>query len=205
MSKIEQSPERDAALVALMAAEPFPGWNLAGLRQAAGDHADLLFLGGAVEMIEAASDLADRRMEAAAAELAMEGWRTPERVRAAIALRLKQNRPFKIAIGRALAVLALRGGGLLACRATARTVDAIWRAAGDRSSDFAWYTKRATLAPIYVAALLFWIGDKSGEDTAALEFLDQRLARAAGIGVLRRRLMPKGAWCLGRPGTSANR
>jgi len=205
VSKIEQSPERDAALVALMAAEPFPGWNLAGLRQAAGDHADLLFLGGAVEMIEAASDLADRRMEAAAAELAMEGWRTPERVRAAIALRLKQNRPFKIAIGRALAVLALRGGGLLACRATARTVDAIWRAAGDRSSDFAWYTKRATLAPIYVATLLFWIGDKSGEDTAALEFLDRRLARAAGIGVLRRRLMPKGAWCLGRPGTSANR
>ena len=193
MSKIEQSAERDQALLALMSAEPFPGWNLSGLRQVAGEHADLLFLGGASELVEASIDLADRRMEEAALELPMEGWRVPERIRAVIALRLQQNRPFKVAIGRALAVLGLPGRGLAAARATARTVDAIWHAAGDQSADFSWYTKRAILAPVYAATLLFWLADKSGDDTATLEFLDRRLAQVAAIGKIRRRLFPKAA------------
>jgi len=186
MSRIERSPERDAALLALMAADPFPGWNLAGLRQVAGEHADLLFLGGAVEMVEAAIDLADRQMAAAAAELPMAGWHTPERIRAVIATRLQQNRPFRTAIGRAGAVLALHGSGLLAGCATARTVDAIWHAAGDRSADFNWYTKRLTLGPIYVATLLFWLADHSGDDAATLAFLDRRLAQTGKIGKLRK-------------------
>jgi ubiquinone biosynthesis protein COQ9 len=193
MSLLEQSVERDAALMALMAADPFPGWNLAALRQVAGEHADLLFLGGAAEMVEASIDLADRRMEQAALGLDMEGWRTPERIRAVIALRLRQNRPFKLAIGRALAVLALPGRGFMAARATARTVDAIWHAARDTAADFSWYTKRATLAPVYGATILFWLADKSGDDAATLEFLDRRLAQVAMIGKLRRRFFPKAA------------
>jgi len=193
MSKIEQSPERDEALLALMAADPFPGWNLTGLRQVAGEHADLLFLGGAVEMVEASIDLADRRMELAAAALPMEGWRTPERVRAVFALRLQQNRPFKVSVGRALVVLTLPGRSVVAAAATVRTVDAIWHAAGDLATDFSWYTKRAILAPVYVATLLFWLTDNSGDDTATLEFLDRRLAQVAAIGKIRRRLSRKAA------------
>ena len=193
MSGIERSPERDAALLALMSMDPFPGWNAAGLRQAAGEHADLLFLGGAAEMVEASIDLADRRMEQAAEAIDMTGWRTPERVRAVIALRFQQNRPFKVAIGRALAVLALPGRGLMAARATARTVDAIWHAARDQAADFSWYTKRATLAPAYASTLLYWIADRSGDDAAALEFLDRRLDQVAMIGKLRRRFFKKAA------------
>ena len=192
-SLIERSPERDEALMRLMAMEPFPGWSREGLIAAAGEHADLLFMGGAAEMVEASIDLADRRMEAAAAELDMEGWRTPERIRAVIALRLQQNRPYRAAIARALAVLAVPGRGLYAARATARTVDSIWYAAGDQSADFSWYTKRATLAPIYGATLLFWLRDRSGDDAATLAFLDRRLAATAIIGKLRRRFFPKAA------------
>jgi len=193
MSRIERSPERDEALVALMTADPFPGWNLSGLRQAAGEHADLLFLGGAAEMVEASIDLADRRMEAEAAAIDMEGWRVPERVRGVIALRFRQNMPFKLAIRRALGVMALPGRGLMAARATARTVDAIWHAAKDQAADFSWYTKRATLAPVYAATLVYWLADRSEDNAATLQFLDRRLEQVAMIGKARRKLFTRAA------------
>ena len=84
-------------------------------------------------------------MEAAAAAEGMEGLRLPARVRRVIAIRLEQNRPYKEAVRRGLAVLALPGNAGVAARCTARTVDSIWFAAGDRSADFSWYTKRAIL------------------------------------------------------------
>ena len=85
-----------------------------------------------------------------------------------IALRLEQNRPHKEAIRRALALLALPRNARLAAACTARTVDAIWHAAGDRSADFSWYTKRAILAAVYGATVLFWLRDASEDDAATL-------------------------------------
>lgn len=193
MTAIERSPERDSALLALMGADPFPGWNLEALRKTAGEHADLLFLGGSAEMVEASIDLADRRMLEAAPALGMDDWRIPEKIRAVIALRLAQNRPFKTAIGRAVAIVALPGHTALVARATARTVDAIWHAAQDQSADFSWYTKRAMLAPVYISTLMYWLADKSGEDAETLRFLDRKLEQVALIGKFRRRFFPKKA------------
>ena len=105
------------------------------------------------DMIEAFCDLADRRMEQGATALDP-ALRLHQLVRAVIVLRLEQNRPHKEAIRRALALLALPGHVRLAATCTARTADAIWRAAGDRSADFSWYTKRAILAAVYGATLL---------------------------------------------------
>jgi ubiquinone biosynthesis protein COQ9 len=144
-----------------------------------------LFPLGTVDMIETFSDLADRRMEEAAALLSQ--TKLSARVRAVIALRLEQNRPHKEAIRRGLAVLALPRNAPAAAACTARTIDAIWYAAGDRSADFSWYTKRAILAAIYSATLLYWLRDASEDDAATLAFLDRRLAGIARIGRLRGR------------------
>ena len=184
---IERSDERDAALDAVLPLVPEQGWTVAALRQAAGEDADLLFPGGAVEMAEAWADLADRRMEAGAAALGVGELRLPARVRAVIALRLAQSRPHKAAVRRALAVLARPGAKVAAARATARTVDAIWHAAGDQSADFSWYTKRAILAGVYGSTLLRWLTDASEDDGPTLAFLDRRLADVARIGKARRR------------------
>jgi ubiquinone biosynthesis protein COQ9 len=110
------------------------------------------------------------------------------RVRAIIALRLEQNRPYKEAIRRALAVLALPGNATVAAGCTARTVDAIWYAAGDRTANFSWYTKRAILAAVYSATVLYWLRDTSEDDAATLAFLDRRLADVGRIGRLRGRV-----------------
>jgi ubiquinone biosynthesis protein COQ9 len=177
----ERSAERDAALDALVAAVPFEGWTVAALRRAAGPDADLLFPGGGGDMVEAYCDLADRRMEA---DGTIEG-RLPDRVRAVIAGRLERGHPHKEAIRRGLAVLAAHPA--TAARCTARTVDAIWHAAGDRSADFSWYTKRAILSGVYGSTLLFWLRDDGEDDTATLAFLDRRLAATGRIGRMRRK------------------
>ncbi len=190
---IERSAERDAAIAALLPHVPFDGWTRRALRAGLADtgvapeEAEQLFPGGGGDMIAAFCDWADRRMEAGAAGLDP-SMRLHQRVRAAIALRLEQNRPYKEAIRRALALLALPGNAPLAAVCSARTVDAIWHAAGDRSADFSWYTKRAILAAIYGATLLYWLHDASEDDAATLGFLDRRLADVGRIGGLRKRV-----------------
>ena len=193
MTPPERSAERDAAIEAMLPHVPFDGWTLGAVRRglasigAEPEDAALLFPGGAADMIEAFCDWADRRMEEGAAGLDP-ALRLHERVRAVIALRLEQNRPFKEAIRRALAVLAMPGHARLAAGCTARTVDTIWHAAGDRSADFSWYTKRAILAGVYGATLLYWLRDSSDDDAATLAFLDRRLAGVGRITSVRRRV-----------------
>ena len=97
---VERSAERDAAIVATLPHVPFDGWTRRALRAGLADigmapeDAEQLFPGGSADMIEAFCDLADRRMEAGAAVLDP-AMRLHQRVRAVIALRLEQNRPYK--------------------------------------------------------------------------------------------------------------
>ncbi len=179
MTAPERSPERDAALDALVATVPFPGWTIAALCQAAGPDADLLFPGGPSDMVETWIDLTDRRMEPSAAP------RVPDRVRAIVALRLLRTQPAKEAVRRGFALIATDPAAT--ARATARTVDTIWHLADDRSVDFSWYTKRAILSAVYGATLLYWLRDDTEESEATLAFLDRRLADVGKIGKLRRK------------------
>ena len=191
MSAPERSPERDAAIEAMLPLVGSRGWTYPTLMEAAGPDADLLFPGGVVDMVEAYCDLGDRWMEQDAAALPLAGMRTADRVRAVIAARFSRNQPYKDAVRRALGVLAVPGRAVLAAQCTARTVNTVWYAAGDESVDFSWYTKRATLAGVYGLTLLYWLQDGSEGDMATLAFLDRRLASVGRIGRLRRRFSPR--------------
>jgi ubiquinone biosynthesis protein COQ9 len=190
-------PDDEPVIRALLNEVPFEGWTRTALRRALTacgrnpDDAAFLFPGGAVDMIEAWTCLADRDMEAAAQSADLAAYRTPGRVRAIISLRFEQNRPHREAISRAVAVLALPHNAKRAAAITARTADAIWHAAGDRSADFAWYTKRALLAGVYASTLLFWLRDMSDSDDDTMAFLDRRLANVATIGKTRKSITSK--------------
>lgn len=187
---LERSAERDEALRAMLPHVPALGWSRAALRAglaATGgnpDAADWLFPRGPVGMAEAWADLADREMAEAAAARGIESLRVSQRIRALVALRLEQQAPHKEAVRRALALLALPWNAAAAARATARTVDAMWLAAGDASADISFYTRRATLAGVYAATLAYWLHDRDPEMQATLAFLDRRLA---GVARLNRR------------------
>jgi ubiquinone biosynthesis protein COQ9 len=188
MSLPERSPERDAAILAMLPLVAEHGWSLATLRRALPEpgQAELLFPGGTCDLIETYVDLADRQMERDAAAADMTGLGLTKRVRAVIALRLAAQREHREAIRRSLAVLSARPR--LAAVITARTVDSIWHAAGDRSADFSWYTKRAILVSVYGTTLLYWLRDMSEDDEDTLAFLDRRLAGVGRIGKARARI-----------------
>ncbi|WP_273690333.1 COQ9 family protein [Ketogulonicigenium vulgare] len=59
------------------------------------------------------------------------------------------------------------------------TADAIWTGLGDTSRDFNWYTKRASLAAVYSASLLFWLGNEDEAEVAA--FVDRRIANVMAL------------------------
>ena len=181
---IERSPERDAAILATLPHVPRLGWTEAALE--AGLHGlgqdpmahRWLFPRGPVGAVEAWSDLADRRMEEAAAREDLAALRIPDRIRRVIAIRLEGTEPQREAFRRGLALLTLPWNAAAAARSLARTADTIWAAAGDRSADFSWYTRRASLAGIYAATVTYWLREPASVP-AALDFLDRRLADLA--------------------------
>jgi ubiquinone biosynthesis protein COQ9 len=191
------SPANDrmaARFAAIKGALPYVashGWSAASLRLGAGENADLLFPGGPAEIVETYIAFADHRM-IEAAQLLLDNQKLSQRVRTLIMTRLSQAEAEKPAIRRALAVLALPSNAAVAARSLARTVDSIWAASGDSSADFSWYTKRAILASVYSATLLFWLNAESDQEATAA-FLDRRLAGVARLGKLRRRFSQKAA------------
>ncbi len=177
----------------------FDGWTMASLRSGAADagldesEAAVLFPRGPMEAIEVHLALADRQMVEAVSALHPPPTGMAAVVRAAIHARLEQNAPHREAVQRAVTRLALPHNAPLAARSLYRTVDLIWTLAGDRATDFSYYTKRATLAALYAAVLQFWLNDRSEGNEATLAFLDRRLADIARIGRMRGRLRRCGA------------
>ena len=98
-----------------------------------------------------------------------------EKVHAIIMLRFQRWMKHKEAVRRALAVYATSIHISRGLRATQRTVDTIWRAAGDRSHDFNWYTKRLSLAGIYATVLCYWLDDSSDGDEDTSQFVQRCL------------------------------
>lgn len=172
--------ERDQVVRAALAHVPFDGWGRRTLRQALDDaglaqaDGDRLFPGGAVDLVDHFNDLADRMMvEAIGAvdpTLKLRG-----RVAEAVRLRIAPWTDDRESVRRAVALLALPQNALIGARITYRTVDALWRAVGDTSTALDFYTKRATLAGVYGATVLYWLDDPSDGAAETWGFLERRL------------------------------
>ena len=129
---------------------------------------------GPASLVEAFSDWADRRMTEIMAEGTSE-QRLRDRVASAVRTRIEVVAPHKEAARRAAGFLAAPQHAPLAAKLTMRTVDAMWRAAGDTSSDFSYYTKRALLTAVYGSTLAYWFSDASEGHSATWTFLGNRI------------------------------
>jgi ubiquinone biosynthesis protein COQ9 len=186
--------DRDRLVEAMLPDVAFDGWSYAAVRVAARQlgmpdaEAEALFPRGAPDLVAAFSRWADRRMldEYEGTAEAAEG--TSARIRRALELRLDVVAPWREAVRRALSVLALPPHAALGARLVYETVDGMWYAAGDASTDFSFYTKRATLAAVYGAVLLYWLEDRSENFADTHSFIDRRLADVAWLGATRARL-----------------
>ncbi|TXL71055.1 COQ9 family protein [Vineibacter terrae] len=197
---------RDRVLDAVLFNVAFDGWGPSGVRAAVRDgaitaeEAALAFPGGALDMIEYHSIRADRRMVEELERRNVGGLKVRDRITLAVRVRLEQNAAHREGVRRALAILALPINAPLAARLLYRTVDAIWYAAGDRSADFSFYTKRATLAAVYSSTVLYWLNDRSEGMSDTWAFLDRRIADVMRFEQLKSRIRGFGdRW---RPGSA---
>ena len=186
--------QRDALIEAMLPEVPFDGWSRAALRAAArridlpSSEALALFTGGPADYVACFSHWADRRMLDRLESLPLDQLRVPDRIALAVNIRLEVVEPWREAVRRALVILALPQHAVLGLRLLYETVDGMWYAAGDSATDFSFYSKRATLAGIYAATLLYWLEDRSPGFADTRDFLDRRLADVGQIGAARRRL-----------------
>lgn len=184
----EQEALRDALIDAVLPHVPFDGWTHTALRRGAGDigrsvdEAHRAFPHGPAGMVEHFSAMSDRRMLDALDRMDLASMRVPERVAAGVRVRLEQAAPHREAVQRAIAFLSLPQNAALGARCLYRTVDAIWRAAGDTATDWNFYSKRGLLAGVFGATVLYWLGDRSEGFTDTWAFLGRRLADVARFG-----------------------
>jgi ubiquinone biosynthesis protein COQ9 len=172
---------KGAVLNAALAHAPFDGFTDKTLQRAAKEAgADaaalaLLFPDGALSLVEAFSEWADGEMGKKLAKSKLSGMKIRERIKTAVAMRLAVLKPHKEAARRAAAFLTLPPHAAMGMKLLYRTVDAMWRAAGDTSTDFNFYTKRAILAGVFSSTLMRWFTDESEDEHLTSEFLDRRI------------------------------
>ncbi len=191
---MDMSRMKDQLVTAALSHAAFDGWSNAALAGAARD-LDFdptlparLFPGGPAEAVAHLVAFADRAMAADMEAHGVKGRNTGDKVFLAIQLRLERWGSHREAIRRATSLLSLPRNLGLAVRLTWATADAIWRASGDLSHDFSWYTRRATLAAVYSATLLYWLDDGSEGAADTWAFLRRRLAEIGSLPRLGERL-----------------
>jgi ubiquinone biosynthesis protein COQ9 len=84
--------------------------------------------------------------------------------------------PAREAVRTGLSILAMPLNVPLGLAAGWRSVDLMWRLAGDTATDYNHYTKRLILSGVYGSTLLVWLDDQSEGWTETASFLDRRLA-----------------------------
>ena len=91
-------------------------------------------------------------------------------------------KPYKEAVRRSIGILGLPNNSNLALKTMYKSTDEIWKAAGDRATDFSFYTKRVTLAGIYSSSLMYWLGLTDPDLKNVEQFIDRRLDNVNMIG-----------------------
>jgi ubiquinone biosynthesis protein COQ9 len=109
------------------------------------------------------------------------GLKVRERVTLAVRTRLLQHAAHREALRAMASFLAMPAHVGLASRCLWRSVDAMWRAVGDTSTDYNYYTKRALLAGVYGSTVLVWLDDSSEGFTDTFAFLDRRIGDVMAI------------------------
>lgn len=178
----ETVPPTDARVRLLDAALPhvvFDGWSDATFQAAVRDTGIDPAL-ARVACPRRATDLAVLYHRRADAEMAArissglpEGMRFRDRVAHALWLRL--SLVDREIVRRGVALFSLPQHAATGSRLVWDTADAVWRALGDTSEDINWYTKRATLAAVWSATVLYWLGDESEGQQSTRDFIDRRI------------------------------
>lgn len=172
---------RGKLLDAIIPHVEFDGWSPTALKMAITDSGVDAGLAaqaaprGAIDLAAAYHRQGDQLMLTAHQSTDISDLRYSEKVARMVRFRIEAV-DNKEAVRRGMTLFALphnmsEGGQLIW-----GTVDHIWNALGDTSTDANWYTKRGTLSAVYSSTILFWLGDESEGSIETWAFLDRRIA-----------------------------
>ena len=185
---------------AMLVHVPFDGWSWAALEQGAIDtdfqtkltfedrkkiYYDL-FKNGPIDFIETFSKIIDVEMEKNYESLVTKPDKISQKIKTIILIRLHLSQKYKEAVRSSLSLTAIPKNSKQSFKILYRTCHRIWKIAGDTSTDFSFYTKRASLAAVYSSTLLFWLNDNSSTQDETEAFLDRRLKDISKIPNLKK-------------------
>lgn len=171
---------KEQLLEAILSHVPFDGWSDTAFQAAVSESgvAPAVARGvcprGAVDLALAYHLRGDREMVRRLNAANLSEMRFRDRIAAAVRFRLEAVED-KEAVRRGATLFALPQHAADGAKAIWNTADLIWTTLGDRSQDANWYTKRATLAGVYSATALYWLGDDSADHERTWTFLDRRI------------------------------
>jgi ubiquinone biosynthesis protein COQ9 len=168
------------------AAAVFDGWSNTAIEAAAAETGtdpalaryafeSVGFGGGQMTMIAAWSEAITVQMREALPSELLAQLSVRERIRRLVAFRLDAMAGQEEALRRALAIMAMPQNAARALRLGWASADAMWRLAGDNSTDYNFYTKRTILAGVYAAVLAVFPDDRSEGKAETHAFLDRRI------------------------------
>ncbi|AXC48568.1 COQ9 family protein [Paracoccus suum] len=191
MTDAKSAPSADTLLDAVLVHVPFEGMNHRALVAGARDLgvamrlAEALLPGGAAGLAAAYHRRGDAELRASLAAEPPQG-RFRDRIAEAVMRRLALADAEVVRAG--AAVMALPPNLALGPRLMGETAHVIWNALGDTSDDVAWWTKRLSLGAVIGATVLYWLGDRTADQSATREFLDRRIGEVMGFETLKARV-----------------
>lgn len=179
--------DRQTLLSAMLAIAGSEGWTRAAFDHAVRDsglpaeRAALIFPDGVLDVLAYDSAVLDRAMVAALTPEVVKDLRVRARIALGIKTRIELLAPQEAAAHRAAALLALPPFAPYGLRLAYRTMDGLWRAIGDQSTDFNFYTKRALAVGVYLTTLATWFSDASPDKARSWATLESQIDRVMMI------------------------
>nr|XP_056718593.1 ubiquinone biosynthesis protein COQ9, mitochondrial [Euleptes europaea] len=119
--------------------------------------------------------------------------KTDQFLKDAVEARLRMLIPYIEKWPQAISVLLLPHNIPTSLNLLTSMVDDMWHYAGDQSTDFNWYTRRAVLAGIYNTTELVMLQDTSPDFEDTWSFLENRVADAMNMGHTAKQVQATGA------------
>jgi ubiquinone biosynthesis protein COQ9 len=149
------------------------------------EYKHILFPGGLKDLLRFIADYMDDLMLQNLEELDFDKMRVRDRIKQAVRIRLSLYRDiddYQQVLRRILYFCLQPQNTPFATRAAYNTADKIWRATGDTSTDFNFYTKRFLLSAVYTSTFLYFIRDYSYDHKRSWIFLERRINNVLSIG-----------------------
>ena len=169
-------------LQAMLPIVVFDGWNQKSLRASIKSinlpegSEELYFPEGALEVIRFWHDQMNEFVKSSLESLNKSEMKIREQVTAGVLSALESIGSNEEAMRRAIIRLSLPDAAVQGPTYLWSLADSIWRAIGDRSTDYNYYTKRTILAGVLGSTITVWISDSDQNKVKTKLFLDARIS-----------------------------